>query len=817
MVANTKTSPSSARHFDAAQLAVFAELSPDLFCVIQPNGLLEQVNPAFYKVLGYDSDAIDALSVFGLIHPEDRAEAITGLLSSSGTDQKDIECRVTSKDGAYLGARWRASYLPDTRRIVACARVLDAEKTIVQEIPASSFILNREAADRTSDPILWIGKTGRIVYVNVAACEILGYNAGELLNMSVADCLVGDAIDNWDGIFGDRSTSPITSLEASCRHKDRKTFPVEISLTFAGSGCDVIVCASLRNISERIAATQEREQLDFVIDNALDAIYIFDDERNIIYANEAAAPQTGYSKDELRNMNVIALDPEFPQEIREQLRHDALLGKQVVFETTHLRKDGTRFPVEIAHSITRISGIDYACGFVRDITERKQTERTNEELRFVIDNAQDAVYIYSHDGSIRYANESASIETGFSREELLSMNIRDLDPEFAIDNEETSWDKALLRPRVTHTSMHYRNDGSKYPAEVTYASTEYEGFAYSGAFVRNITERVAAESQMQMLSFAFDRALDLIYIHDERGKIIYANEAAARTTGYSRKEFTSRTVFEIAPSLNKDNWFDHFNDSWARSQKGHQQLLEDSHRRKDGGLFDVELSISYMEIAGTRYGFVSARDITQRKEAEEQMKLLSFAVEHALDSIRIYDESGAILYANEGACRATSYTREELTNLTVFDVAPDLSRETWRERMRTSIVLQEGGERRFSESANRRKDGSLFPTEVSVNYANFEGKLYGFSFVRDISQRKLAEQQMHMLSFAVENALDAIRIFDESGKIIYANKGACQLTGFTKEDFERLTIFDLAPELDPETWPKRLQSSYESQKEGKNR
>lgn len=397
------------------------------------------------------------------------------------------------------------------------------------------------------------------------------------------------------------------------------------------------------------------------------------------------------------------------------------------------------------------------------------------------------------------------------------MNVRDLDPDFSVDSAEQNWERGLLGDGVIHMATHRRKDGTRFPVEISHAATEYEGVAYAGAFVRNISERVAAESQMQMLNFAFEQALDIIYIHSEDGRIIYANQGASRATGYSKSELNNLTVFDVAPRLDKDDWQQRFKERWEVSQRGQQQLLEGVHQRKDGTQFTVELSISHSEISGARYGFVFARDISERKEAEKQMKLLSFAVEHALDSIRIHDQTGAILYANEGACRATGYSREELTSLTVFDLAPDLSRDTWPERMRTSLALQQEGDRRFSESINRRKDGSLFPTEVSVSYANFEGNLYGFSFVRDITERKAAERQMHMLSFAVENALDAIRIFDAHGKIIYANQGACRITGLSKEEFAQLTVFDLAPELTPEIWPERLRNGYTMQKAGNNR
>jgi PAS domain S-box-containing protein len=124
------------------------------------------------------------------------------------------------------------------------------------------------------------------------------------------------------------------------------------------------------------------------------------------------------------------------------------------------------------------------------------------------------------------------------------------------------------------------------------------------------------------------------------------------------------------------------------------------------------------------------------------MKMLSYSVENASDAIYIFEAAGQMIYANNGACRALGFSKDELTSFTIFDIASELKPEAWPDRLRDSLALQEAGTKRVYESAHRKKDGTNMPIEISVTYAELEGTLYGFSFVRDITARKKTELQL---------------------------------------------------------------------------
>ncbi|MBB5347547.1 PAS domain S-box-containing protein [Desulfoprunum benzoelyticum] len=129
---------------------------------------------------------------------------------------------------------------------------------------------------------------------------------------------------------------------------------------------------------------------------------------------------------------------------------------------------------------------------------------------------------------------------------------------------------------------------------------------------------------------------------------------------------------------------------------------------------------------------VMYNDITERLRAEANLRLTQYCIDHAGISIfSIEEPDGRVISANHHACRSLGYSLEELTALTVFDIDPNFTRESWlqhRHRMRAS----RGG---TIETMHRRKDGTTFPVKVLITILEFEGKDYSFSLAVDISDR----------------------------------------------------------------------------------
>jgi PAS domain S-box-containing protein len=139
-----------------------------------------------------------------------------------------------------------------------------------------------------------------------------------------------------------------------------------------------------------------------------------------------------------------------------------------------------------------------------------------------------------------------------------------------------------------------------------------------------------------------------------------------------------------------------------------------------------------LEVLGTTV------DITDHKRADEALTLTSFALNNAHDAAALLNEYGRILYVNDEACRQSGYTRDELLAMHVWDVNPDFSPETWSDHWRT---LQMRRAVTF-ESHHGRRDGGTFPVEISARYVEYEGRHFNVALVRDITERKGAEEAL---------------------------------------------------------------------------
>jgi PAS domain S-box-containing protein len=126
------------------------------------------------------------------------------------------------------------------------------------------------------------------------------------------------------------------------------------------------------------------------------------------------------------------------------------------------------------------------------------------------------------------------------------------------------------------------------------------------------------------------------------------------------------------------------------------------------------------------------------QETDEALRLTQFAVDRGRDAAFWITPDGRFFYVNQAACQALGYTREELLGMTVHDIGPQFLPETWHahwEEVRRQGALT-------FESPHRRKDGSLFPTEIVANWVRFGGREFLCAFARDISERKQAEERL---------------------------------------------------------------------------
>ena len=171
-----------------------------------------------------------------------------------------------------------------------------------------------------------------------------------------------------------------------------------------------------------------------------------------------------------------------------------------------------------------------------EISERKKVEKALSLTQFSVDSMADEVFWIGDDGRFLYVNKAACEKLGYGQDELLGMNIHDIDLDFP----QNEWNYCLEKLRscksFTLESRHYTKAGDPIPVEIMLSHLEFEGREYNIAFARDITERKIAEKELKeaknKLETILSGASDGIYALSTTGRVVFANEAAARSFGY---------------------------------------------------------------------------------------------------------------------------------------------------------------------------------------------------------------------------------------------------------------------------------------------
>ncbi len=170
-------------------------------------------------------------------------------------------------------------------------------------------------------------------------------------------------------------------------------------------------------------------------------------------------------------------------------------------------------------------------------------------------------------------------------------------------------------------------------------------------------------------------------------------------------------------------------------------------------------------------------EITERKQADQQIALMSFAMNGIHEAAFMLDEKARIQYVNDEACRILGYSRDELLTMGVSDINPDFSMEHWPGRWND---LKKHGSLSF-EGQHKTRGGRIFPVEINANYFEYGGGSYDLCLARDITERQQVERER----------LANLRFFESMDKVNRAILSAHDLEEMMRELLEVvLSIFD---------------------------
>jgi PAS domain S-box-containing protein len=314
---------------------------------------------------------------------------------------------------------------------------------------------------------------------------------------------------------------------------------------------------------------------------------------------------------------------------------------------------------------------DLAFGIVT-LRSRAARERAEQEvalLSFALDKGHEAAFLIDDTARFRYVNEEACRLLGYSRAELMGLSIADVDSEFPLERWSDHWREVKTQRSRTFESRHRTRDGRIVPVEITANYFEYGGGAYHLGLVRDITERKRAEEALRESETRFrafvDHAADGLFIFDsEHGTVIDVNRQACESLGYTRQELIGTTGAAF-----------HLDSERALLEQvaaGETVVDTHQHRRKDGTLFPVEVNTSQFSYGGRCFLLKVARDITDRKRAEEEVRIIAAQWQATFDAVQdlvlLLDKDSRILRANRAAAEFLGLPLDEVVGRYCHDV-----------------------------------------------------------------------------------------------------------------------------------------------------
>jgi PAS domain S-box-containing protein len=379
----------------------------------------------------------------------------------------------------------------------------------------------------------------------------------------------------------------------------------------------------------------------------------------------------------------------------------------------------------------------------------KRVEQANMAMRAsearasaIFKSAPEAAFIIYPGGRCVDLNAITLPRYGYSQEEFLTMKSSDL----VVPELKAEFAEQLERGRegvLRFESRHRRKDGSEFPVDISLSPLVLDGGECLLCTARDSSERKAAEEALRRSELRYGSILegapDPIVVINQAARIILLNGEAERLFGYARAELLGQPIELIIPFYLPEPLVTAGFERPSVSREGHA-------RRKDGVEIPVELRLTPGTVAAADMELqimVAIRDLSGIKRAEAKFQKL---LEAAPDAIVVADGTGEIVLLNGRAEKMFGQPREALLGQNIERLFPDRFRdELAGQRAAYLADLHTRSLLAASELFGAYRDGSEFPVEVSHSPLTTQEGVLIFSAIRDVSERKLAEQRSRQL------------------------------------------------------------------------
>ena len=616
---------------DASPRNAFIEALPIPAVWVREDETITSVNRPFERLSGFGRHEIEDRKTWRDFLHEERATAPP---SADAPLPEVRECQLIDNTGALKNV------------IVSGTRATGTAERLFTFIDVTGYKCREErerrekegfisALQRVPYGIIILDAEGRNTFINERFTAIAGYDAADiptfaewLLRAHPDQKCRRRVRDAWRDDLRKRKNGYRT-FTVVC--KTGETKEIEFGYARLEEGGTLVTLSDVTKRRDAERRLRESEQkFRSLFEKTPDASILFDGD--VIFDFNPAALEM------LQCTDKAGLVGHRPSELSPEMQPDGLTSAEkelaivemarlvgpLRFEWVHRRFDGKEFQVEITFTPIPLNGRQVFYCVWRDISDRKKTEERLLFTQSAIDQAKDCIFFMDKDGKIVYVNEAACQTLGYTREELLTMSVPDVDPDCSHEVWKHRW---LLKKHcgsLVLEARHGTKDGRIYPVEVSTRILPFKDNEYSCAIVRDISERKRAEAALRESEERFRQLFEqndeaLIIFHSGTSRILDANPSAVSLYGYSRDELIKRgpSLFFARPE------FDRFRGLLSRIKETESFVIENvTSSGEDGRKIDVMIRGKTIRLSNANVIYCTFKDLTEQIRLREEAAIL---------------------------------------------------------------------------------------------------------------------------------------------------------------------------------------------------
>jgi PAS domain S-box-containing protein len=459
--------------------------------------------------------------------------------------------------------------------------------------------------------------------------------------------------------------------------------------------------------------------------------------------------------------------------------------------------DGRHIAVEFVCNVYQAGEKKVIQCNVRDITARKASEEHLTLLNACVSNLNDLIVITEAEPldepgpKIVFVNEAFERITGYRPEEALGRSPRFLQGKNTDRQVLTEIHDALAKGQpIRRHIINCRKDGTEYWIEVDIvpvlnAAGQCTHFA---AIERDITESKRLKESLKLFRALMERSPDAIEVIDPKtGLFLDFNQTAHERLGYSRDEMLALRFTEI---IAEEHGPVSIPNAAEAAREAGFRIVQSRHRRKDGTTFPVEINVQHIDL-DQGYMVAVVRDITDRRQMEETLRESEakfrtlFEVSNDANFVL---HNGLFVDSNDKGLELFGVTREQLIGHSPALFSPALQPGGFDSQKKAMEVIESAlaGQPQFFEWVHRHRDGATIQSEVNLTRFELGGKIYLQGVVRDITERKRAEEARRTSETRYRTlfdyAPDGIVIANPEGVYIDGNPSMCRMLGYSRDE-----------------------------------